>query len=452
MPSNPRTPPRQNTAGEALTMLLIALLCIALTLVWSSAELAMLLFKGHFFPVSKAVVLEAVLAIPHHWGDPSAAWPAPYSTELPGGADYWSAFALELVGAALLLVGGLAVVRRLRGASGSPRPTSLDRQERAGVMTQGQFATRRDLRPLFARRPLHGRFLLGRVGRRLLATQPPNRQGRGRRRATSSGAVGIVGPSRSGKTLLANAAVRSWDGPAILVSLKTDVLEATYDARAALGEARVFDPAGVTTYPSARWSPLASASTTDGAMRAARALIEAAPRDARSVSKGRFWNDMAESLLAGLMTLAANTAGRSFDDVVRRVVSVDTPSEERAGEVAPLLRACGAIPTRTRGTRLASPPRRSKGSGATTTARCPRCTPPPAQWCGRGSTRSSPARPPPRRSAPTGCCRGRAPSTSRSRLPTRCGCDRSSGECSTTSWPRSSTASCATTPRSSSRC
>lgn len=215
-------------------------------------------------------------------------------------------------------------------------------------MAQGRFATRRDLRPLFARRPLRGRFLLGRVGRRLLATRPPSWRGRDRRRATSSGAVAIVGPSRSGKTLLANAGIRSWDGPAILVSLKTDVLEATYDARAALGEVRVFDPAGVTTYPSARWSPLASASTTDGAMRAARALIEAAPRDAHSVSEGRFWNDMAESLLAGLMALAANTAGRSFDDVVRWVVSVDTPSEERAGEVAPLLRALRADPDPTK--------------------------------------------------------------------------------------------------------
>ena len=208
MPNNARTPPRQNTAGEALAMLFIALLCIALVLVWSSAELAMLLFRGHFFPVSKAVVLKAVLAIPHHWGDPSAAWPAPYSTELPGGADYWSAFALEMFGAALLLVGGLAVVRRLREVAGSPRPTSLDRRERAGVMTQGRFATRRDLRPLFARRPLYGRFLLGRVGRRLLATQSPNWRGRHRRRATGSGAVAIVGPSRSGKTLLANAGIQ----------------------------------------------------------------------------------------------------------------------------------------------------------------------------------------------------------------------------------------------------
>ena len=105
----------------------------------------------------------------------------------------------------------------------------------------------------------------------------------------------------------------------------------------------MFDPAGVTTFKSARWTPLSSAATTDGAMRAARALVEAAPRDASGVSEGRFWNDMAESLLAGLMVLAAN-CGRTFADVVRWVVSVDTPTDGAPGEVAPLLRALRSDP------------------------------------------------------------------------------------------------------------
>lgn len=121
MPNSPRTPPRQNTAGEALTMLFIALLCIALSLVWSSAELAMLLFRGHFFPVSKAVVRKAVLAIPHHWGDLSAAWPAPYSTELPGAPttgrpSRWRCSARPCCSsAARLSCGGCAAWRARRG-------------------------------------------------------------------------------------------------------------------------------------------------------------------------------------------------------------------------------------------------------------------------------------------------------------------------------------------------
>jgi len=151
--------------------------------------------------------------------------------------------------------------------------------------------------------------------------------------------VALVGPSRSGKTVMANAAVKQWDGPAILLSVKTDVLDATRIERAARGQIKVFDPAGVTNVTSAMWSPLDGAATTDGAMRSARALVEAAPHDHSNVQGGQFWTYMAESLLAALMALAANCEGRSFADVVRWIVSVDAPTDGTPGEVAPLLRA-----------------------------------------------------------------------------------------------------------------
>jgi type IV secretion system protein VirD4 len=330
---------QQHTAsGEAIGTLLLVVFVFALGLMWSSAELATWLFHGHFFHATDAAVANAVVHFPKHLSNPAAAWPAPFNAELPGAKQYWCAISLEVGIPALVTLGIVALVHRVRAGAHDSRRTSLDRRTRAGVVAQGRFARKRELRPLFARLPLHGRFLLGKSGWHSLATEAPWTPRR-RQRTTGIGAVAIVGPSRSGKTLMANAGIIHWDGPAILLSLKTDVLDATIDARRALGDVRVFDPAAVTGMPSARWSPLSGAATTDGAMRAAHALVEAAPADVSGVSAGQFWNDMAESLIAGLMGLAANTEGRAFADVVRWVVSVDTPTDGAAGEVAPLLRA-----------------------------------------------------------------------------------------------------------------
>ena len=324
--------------GEAMLFIVLVLFVFGLGFIWSTAELAMWLFHGHFFKATDAAVANAVVHWPKHFSDPTAAWPAPFDKELPDAKQYWCAICLEFLSPFVLFFLVALAIGRIRSGPRDSKRTSLDRRTRGGVVAQGRFAATRELRPLFARLPLEGRFLLGKVGRHLLATESP-RQGHRRSFVATTGAVAIVGPSRSGKTVMANEGIRQWHGPAILLSLKTDVLDATYDAREAIGGVQIFDPAGVTGERSARWSPLTAAVTTDGAMRSARALVEAAPRDASGVSSGQFWSDMAESLIAGLMALAANSEGRTFDDVVRWIVSVDTPTDGAAGEVAPLLRA-----------------------------------------------------------------------------------------------------------------
>lgn len=198
----------------------------------------------------------------------------------------------------------------------------------------------RDLRPLLIRRPQPGRFVVGRLGRRLIATESPT-QRRGRRRASGRGAVALVGPTRSGKTTAAIGGILDWDGSAILCSVKSDLLAATRERRASLGSIQVFDPSGVTGHRDASWSPLREAATTTGAVQAARAIVEAAPRTT-NVEQGEFWSQMAESLLAGLMCVAANTEGRTFADVVRWIVATDMPTDNAPGEVAPIVRALRA--------------------------------------------------------------------------------------------------------------
>jgi type IV secretion system protein VirD4 len=151
--------------------------------------------------------------------------------------------------------------------------------------------------------------------------------------------VALIGGSRSGKTTAAIGGILEWQGPAVLCSLSSDLLGATGQWRAGRGDVWVFDPCDVTGRKSATWSPLRGAQTKNGAMRAAKAIAAASPREPRPGQQGDFWTAMAESLLAALLILAANTKERTFSDVVRWVVSTDMPVEGYVGEVPPLLRA-----------------------------------------------------------------------------------------------------------------
>ena len=102
-----------------------------------------------------------------------------------------------------------------------------DRRRPLGVDARPAFARPRDLAPLLVRHPVPGRFVLGRVGRRLVATENRHRSRRPlahRRRRGDRGAVALIGPSRSGKTAAAVAGILEWDGPAVLASVKADLL------------------------------------------------------------------------------------------------------------------------------------------------------------------------------------------------------------------------------------
>src|SRR5439155_25856162 len=154
------------------------------------------------------------------------------------------------------------------------------RRRPLGVDARARFATARDLRPLVVRGRPDGRFPLGRFGRLLLATELPpagrRRGGRARRRSGDRGAVALIGPSRCGKTTAAITGILEWEGPAVLSSVKADLLAATCGWRTTAGTVLVYDPTHTTGDKSAVWSPLRAANTVLGAQRAARSLCEAA--------------------------------------------------------------------------------------------------------------------------------------------------------------------------------
>ncbi len=198
-------------------------------------------------------------------------------------------------------------------------------RRRLGVSASARLARRADLRTLAARRSrLSGRFVLGRWHHTLLATEATTSRRRTNRRPPARTSVAIVGPTRCGKTAAAVSGILEWDGPAILSSVKTDLMNATIGWRRTLGDVRVFDPTDSTGTPTAGWSPLRGATTITGAQQAARALIDTGPRS--GVDDVDFFTRLAEQLLWPLLYLAA-TNGATMRDVIRWTQHQTSPEE-----------------------------------------------------------------------------------------------------------------------------
>ncbi len=136
-------------------------------------------------------------------------------------------------------------------------------------------------------------------------------------RAEERHALVVFGPTQSGKTAgIAIPNILEWAGPAIVVSIKPDLLDATLTTSAQRGEALVFDPFGLWERPSHTWSPLASSRTWNHALETAQRIAGAGEMDPSTVKGGSFWSQAAEQRLAPLFYAAART-GRGMGDVVR---------------------------------------------------------------------------------------------------------------------------------------
>jgi type IV secretion system protein VirD4 len=321
---------------DPIAVLLFGVLCCAAAVaatVWAGAAAATALAGGGSLGAGLADAARAAVGLPGHLSDPAAAWPEPAATRIPGPWLYWPSTAVAFGAAGGVTVG----VLRWRAGVRAVGPVRL---RRLGFKGTARFATARDLTPLVVDGPKAGRFILGRVGRHLVATEDrrldPATSRRVQRRQGDRGAVALIGPSRSGKTTAAIAGILEWEGPAVLASVKTDLLAATAKWRAEQGYVRVFDPTGCTGQPASSWSPLRDAKTVQGAQRAARILADTAPGD---LEDDAFWTSQCEILLFALLYTAANTEGRSMRHVVDWVLTQDKPGELGRGDLEPLLQA-----------------------------------------------------------------------------------------------------------------
>lgn len=317
--------PREDNADpvEALALGALIVLGVISGGHWLAASLAAFLGRRRSLDAGLADSISALRGLPAHWADPRQAWPQPASSNLPGPVIYWLSVVAVLSAAVGVLL--LWLKYRLR------RHEPIDRRRRLGVEAQPRLATTKDLAPLLGPDPVAGRLLLGRWGRRTLMTEGESF----RRRRGVRGAVLFVGPSQSGKTTRLIDSVNAWDGPAVISSVKTDLLRATIGRRAAIGDVKIFDPIGISGMPGATWSPLRAAKSLAGALAAAQLLARAGGDEAPS---DRFWRGQAEQLIAAMLWVAANTEGHSMRNVVRWVVEMDRPDGENTGTLSPLVR------------------------------------------------------------------------------------------------------------------
>ncbi|HEY5303243.1 MAG TPA: type IV secretory system conjugative DNA transfer family protein [Acidimicrobiales bacterium] len=123
----------------------------------------------------------------------------------------------------------------------------------------------------------------------------------------------VVGPTQAGKTSsLVVPAVLTWSGPAVITSVKNDVVAITQAWRESVGHVQRLEPgfdAGLT------WDPLEGIDSLRSALRVAQSLTRESSR-----SESEFWNALAVKLLAGLF-LAARERHSSVFDVATAVES-----------------------------------------------------------------------------------------------------------------------------------
>jgi type IV secretion system protein VirD4 len=277
---------------RAASYVLAVALGVAL-LIQSSAAIAGLLAGRGWTTVPLDALPGALAQLPDHLGDPRQAFPAAVAAELPS-APLWYG--------TLAFITAIATALALRVAEW------IDRGRRHPA---ARWATKRDLRRL-ASGAGHGRIVLGRFGRRTIATETHQ-------------SLLVVAPTQSGKTTaLAVPAILEWDGPVIAASVKTDLLNDTFAQRSRVGDVAIFDPTSATRHPdTASWTPLAACTEWAGARRVATWLANGATPAKRSLQDSDFWYAAATKLLAPLLYAAASS-GRTMADVV---AWIDTQEE-----------------------------------------------------------------------------------------------------------------------------
>lgn len=297
--------------------------------VWAGAQLASRFGRDRWLGAGIGQAMGATFRLPAHGDNPRLAWAPELRPGLPGPVLYWAC-----TGAVLLVALTAAVVVFARF---SRREVGTDPRTRLGVDTRARLAKPKDLAPLVVSGPTPGRFILGRVGGKLVATETAHgkqRRGRGwsRRRGDHDGdrsAVAVIGPTRCGKTANTISSILEWKGPALLSSVKDDLLMATIEQRSEIGKVLVFDPTGVTDKACAGWSLLWDSNTITGAQKAARALTATGPGGTHTIE---FFNNLAQQLMWPLF-YAARCDGAHMDDVVHWVLSRDREKTNGEGVV-----------------------------------------------------------------------------------------------------------------------
>lgn len=287
----------------ALTLGLLAMASIG---TWLWGEAAGLLARGTAPRVPLSQSLSIAFRLPRHLRDPRGAWPSNAATLLPGSAlFYCAAAALVLVGAGLFLLGARLWVRFKRRDDGfATRKDLAVHLAESAVIARGAV-----VRPSLAQSP----FKLCDVGLPLGCSVPDTV----RLAVSTEDSVVVIAAPRQGKSSqVVIPWVHRWPGPALVTSMRMDVLLATATLRADAGPIAVMAPTGMTSWPSMlRWSPTSGCRNLDKARQRAEVMVTVGRSEKQDSSNAGYFGANATNLLT-LWLHGAALADRSMREVL----------------------------------------------------------------------------------------------------------------------------------------
>jgi type IV secretory pathway TraG/TraD family ATPase VirD4 len=267
--------------------MLVAIIAVVLSIVVGGGLVVVVavLFAGHALPkMTPSAIEHGVMGWHRFPGNPRMAFPQPLRDSLPGAAGMYTAVAIC---AALVVVLAIAVMWLLLN-----RPSRADR-DRRDRLRQGLAGARQRSRSLGVS-PAHG-----------LAVAVPIEGGRPLL-VPAEQSVGVIMPSRSGKSSSAVGYILDSPGAVLATSCKQDLLWTTAAMREQTTHqpTLVFDPLGVSGWPNhIRWSPITDCDRPQVAARRAEAFM-AGSRIDQGVNGG-FWRATGSLLLRRVLLACA---------------------------------------------------------------------------------------------------------------------------------------------------
>jgi type IV secretion system protein VirD4 len=306
--------PRRPILDEPIDYLIAALIVAAvgggLTL-YLTGQLAGLLFNWAWPHVTIGQTLQIAKALPKHWSDPKQAWPIAARTDLPGCAGFVTAAVLvfALLGTVIVLLWRRIAQRGIRRFRGFASGTEVQQALSTSAVTK-MGAT---IRPSLEGERIEVDDVGTVLGRRI--------PGGTRIALSAEESVLVLAAARQGKTSqVMIPMLHRWRGPAIVTSVRRDIVEATASLRALLGPVLVLAPTGMPKWPEGvSWSPADGCHVYDTAKARAETIVrvgKGGPGAQQDSSNAGFFGASATNLVAAWLHAAALTGG-SMNDVVR---------------------------------------------------------------------------------------------------------------------------------------
>lgn len=317
------TTPLITSGSDAALIGVIAAVSIVTVGVYLTGQIAGLLSQQAWPHVDLGQTGAIIKSLPKHWGDPKQAWPLAARNVLPGPIGFSIAAVLSIAVTGFAIV---AVVKTWRwlgaGSSANTRGMATKRQLSRSLSRKAAVRNAEVVRPSLAgaRRVAHTEVAVE-FGNDSISKMPIV--------ASVQDSVLVAAPPRQGKSSqIVIPWVHHWPGPAVVTSVRTDVLENTALLREARGPIAVLAPTGMTSWPQAlAWSPTSACERIDVARKRASVLVQVGKPGTNDDSTGAgFFGLSATNLLASWLHAAALT-GRTMLDVLEWAMDEhdDTP-------------------------------------------------------------------------------------------------------------------------------